>query len=122
MHPHLKIARSLALLIPLVGALTAATAGAVTLTCGSGSGLAGQSVDVSISTSDLTGLNVRSYQFEIAYTANQVTATNVVTSGTLTGTAGWSNVAFNVTSGKITVSAAGISALSGAGTLIKITF
>jgi len=111
-----------ALLVALGGLLAAGPATAATLTCGTASGLAGQTVTVSLSTTDLTGLNVMSYQFRIAYNASVVTATGVSTSGTLTGTAGWATPAFNVTSGQIDVSAASATALTGAGTLLNVTF
>lgn len=98
-------------------------AAAVTVTMGTTSGLAGQTVDLAINTTDLTGLGVVSYQFAIIYNnPAAVTAVNVNTSGTLTGTAGWATPTFNVTNGRIAVSAAGATALSGSGTLIKVSF
>jgi hypothetical protein len=97
-------------------------AAAVTVTMGSTSGLAGQTVDLAINTTDVTGLGVMSYQFALNYNANVVTAVNVNTSGTLTGTAGWATPTFSVTSGRVAVSAAGATALSGAGTLVKVSF
>jgi len=95
---------------------------AVTVTMGTTSGLAGQTVDLAINTTDLTGLGVVSYQFALNYNASVVTAVNVNTAGTLTGTAGWSTPTFNVTNGRVAVSAAGTTALSGTGTLIKVSF
>ncbi len=106
----------------LAGALAAGPASAVTITCGSGSGLAGQTVSISITSSDLTGLNVTSYQFVLSYDPNQVTATGVDVSGTLTAAAGWSTPTFAVLPGRISVSAAGTGALSGSGTLLKLDF
>jgi hypothetical protein len=111
-----------ALLVALGGLLAAGPATAATLTCGTASGLAGQTVTVSLSTTDLTGLGVTSYQFRVAYNAGVVTASGVSTVGTLTGTAGWATPMFNVTSGQNDVSAAGTTALTGAGPLLKVTF
>ena len=111
-----------ALLVALGGLLAAGPATAVTVTCGTASGLAGQTVTVSLATTDLTGLNVMAYQFRIAYNAGVVTASGVNTAGTLTGAAGWATPTFNVTSGQIDVSAAGNTALTGSGTLLKVTF
>ena len=122
MRTPLKTGRWLLLPLALAELLVAGSAGAVTVTCGSGSGLAGQTVEIAINTSDLTGLGVQSWQFVLNYSASQVTATGVVTSGTLTGTAGWPAPTFNVTNGQISVGAAGPTVLTGSGTLIKLQF
>jgi hypothetical protein len=111
-----------ALLMTLGGLLAAVPATAVTVTCGTASGLAGQTVTVSVNTADLTGLNVVACQFRLAYNAAVVTATGVSTAGTLAGDAGWSTPAFNPTSGRIDVAAAGTSALAGAGAILNVTF
>lgn len=104
----------------------AGPARAVLVTAGTGSGLAGQTVDITISTASVTGLNVLSLQFSLSYNSSVVTAVNVLTSGTMTETAGWAAPAFNVTNvsgtGKIVVSDAGATALTGAGTLLRVRF
>jgi len=100
----------------------AAPAAAVTVTAGTGSGLAGQTVDIAITTTSTSGLNIRSLQFDLTYNAAYVTATDVLEAGDLVGTAGWGNATFNVTSGKISVSHAGSTALSGAGALLHVRF
>ena len=111
------------LLAVLAAALASSPAAAVSITCGSGSGLAGQTLDIGISTTDLTGLNVRSYQFALTYDPNQVTAQNAITAGTITGAAGWTSLNVNITSGRIAIATAGPTALpGGAGVLIKIRF
>jgi hypothetical protein len=102
--------------------LGAGFARAATLTCGSASAIAGQNVTVSLTSSDLTGLGVVAYQFDINYSPSVVTATGVQTTGTMTATAGWATPTFSVTSGRIRVSAAGTTALTGSGVLLKITF
>jgi len=61
-------------IVALGGLLAAGPAAAVTLTCGSTSGLAGQTVTVSLTSGDLTGLNVSAYEFRIGYNASVVTA------------------------------------------------
>ena len=61
---------------------------AVVVTAGTGNGLAGQTVNIDINTANLTGLNVRSLQFEVRYTSTVVTATGVVTTGSLTAASG----------------------------------
>jgi Bacterial Ig-like domain (group 2)/Cohesin domain len=117
--------RSMRSLIPLLGlaaSLAAGPAAAVTVTCGTGSGLAGQTINIALTSTDLTALGVKSYQFSVAYNPTQVTALGVVTTGTLTGTAGWSAPTVNVTSGLMQVSAAGTTTLTGAGTLLQLSF
>jgi hypothetical protein len=103
-------------------ALGAAPAGAVQVTCGSTSGLAGQTVEVAINTASLTGLHVRSFQFVITYPPTVVTPVSVSETGTLAGAAAWNNATFGVTSGRIAVSDAGATELTGSGALIKIQF
>ena len=100
----------------------AAPAAAVQVTCGNGAGLAGQLVDITLSTGNLTGLGITSLQFEITYNASVVTAVGVSEAGTSTGTAGWGNATFNTDIGKVTVSDAGTSPLTGSGPLIKVQF
>lgn len=121
--------RVFALAAALALAALAAGAGAaraVALSAGTGSGLAGQTVDIDINTASMTGLNVLSAQMSLSYNNTVVTAVNVITAGTLAGTAAWSAPAFNVTNvsniGKISISAAGTTALTGAGSLLKVRF
>lgn len=97
-------------------------AAAVQVTIGAASGMAGQSVDVNVNTSSLTGLDVRSFQFAVTYNASLLTATDVIEAGTMVEAAGWGQATFQVTSGRITVSHAAVAPLSGAGTLIKLRF
>ncbi|MFI5372230.1 MAG: cohesin domain-containing protein, partial [Candidatus Eisenbacteria bacterium] len=100
----------------------AGAATAATLTCGTASAIAGQDVTVSLTSSDLTGLGVLSYQFDVGYAPTVVTATGVQTSGTMTAAAGWATPQFSVISGRIRVSAAGTTPLTGSGVLLKLTF
>lgn len=122
MRPYRTAGGWPALLVVLGGLLAAAPTRAATVTCGTASGLAGQTVNVNITTSDLTGLSVRSFEFDLGYNASVVTATGVSIAGALPGTAGWATPTFNVTSGKIRVSAAGANVLAGAGTLLQVSF
>lgn len=111
-----------ACLLGLVLLGAAGAASAATLTVGTANGLAGQTVTVNLTSSDLTGLGVKSYEFDVGYTASVVTAIGITTTGTMTATAGWATPTFNVTSGHIRVSAAGTTALTGSGTLLKLRF
>jgi hypothetical protein len=99
-----------------------ALARAVVVTCGSGSGIAGQTVEVTVSTDDVTGLAIRSFQFKITYNQNLVTAVGVSESGTSTAAAGWNNATFGVDPGVVTVTDAGSTALGGSGGMIKVQF
>lgn len=113
----------LAVLIAAFIAVAAATpAAAVRITAGTGVGLAGQPVDIDIMASDLTGLGVLSYQFALSYNASLVTAVDVLEAGSLPQAASWGEATFNVTSGQITVSHAGTTAMSGGGPLCRIRF
>jgi hypothetical protein len=109
-------------LVALGVMLGAGSATAATLTCGTTSGLAGQTVTVDLTASDLTGLSVKSYQFDLGYAPSVVTATGVATSGTLTATAGWATPSFSIVSGRLRVSAAGTTSLTGTGVLLRVTF
>ncbi|MBI5171027.1 MAG: Ig-like domain-containing protein [Candidatus Eisenbacteria bacterium] len=125
----MKLLRSWALASALALAASAAgagLAGAVALSFGTGSGAAGQTVDIDVNTASMTGLGVMSAQMSVSYNNTLVTAVDVLTTGTLTGAAGWNTPAFAVTNvggtGKITFSSAGTTALSGAGALFKVRF
>lgn len=103
-------------------ALAASPALAVRITAGTGSGMAGQTVDIAIATTDLTGHGVLSYQFNMTYNASLVSLTDVLEAGTLTGVAGWGDATFNPGAGTLSVSHAGTTVLSGAGTLVTLRF
>lgn len=125
----MKLLRSWALASALALAASAAgagLAGAVALSFGTGSGSAGQTVDIDVNTASMTGLGVMSAQMSVSYNNTLVTAVDVLTTGTLAGTAGWNTPAFAVTNsggtGKITFSSAGTTALTGAGALFKVRF
>jgi len=110
-----------AMLVALV--MGATPAGAVAITAGSATGvLAGQTVDIDITTDDLTGLGVVSYQFTMTFNGTHFSVVDVLEAGTLTGAAGWGDATFNPGTGSVTVTHAGTTALSGAGTLLKLRF
>lgn len=95
---------------------------AVQVSPGSGYAYAGQTVDIAVQTTRLTGLGVLSYQFSLGYPAHLLTATEIVTDGTLTATAGWGAPVVGLQSGRIDVSAAGTRPLQGAGDLVMVRF
>jgi len=124
MRTAIKMAGRLAAALGLLG-LGAATAFAVQISVPTASGNGGQTVNVTINTSNLTGLNVDSYQFGLQYDANLVTPTGLVTTSTLTGAAGFTaqfGTSINAGTGTLSVSAAGTTPLSGAGGLLIVSF
>jgi hypothetical protein len=106
--------------------VAAAPAHAVRVSTGTGSGLAGQTVDIDVNTTSVTGLGVQSLQFSLNYNNNVVTAVDVITPGSLTAAASWAAPQFHVSNvnstGTISVSDAGNTALTGAGSLLKVRF
>ncbi len=125
MHiPRVALALAQALLAVM---LTVSGAGAVQVSPSPGSGLAGQTVDININTSTLTGLDVRSLQFDLTYNPNVIRATDVLEATNLVGNAGWGDAEFHITTNNINsatlnVSAAGNTALTGSGALLRVRF
>jgi hypothetical protein len=77
---------------------------------------------VPINVSDLSGLNITAYEFDVHYDNTILTGTNeLILEGTLTPSSGWFTVANN-TPGVLSIAAAGTSVLSGSGNLIKLKF
>lgn len=95
---------------------------------GTGSGLAGATIDVPItSTSSLTGFDVLALQFSLNYNPAVVTPIAVVQPGSLTGVAGWAAPEFSVqpisvSQARLSVSQAGTTALIGTGALLFLRF
>lgn len=120
--PRWVLPRACGCLVLALAMAAASRAHAVQVTTGSGSGVAGQFVDILLSTGNLTGLGIYSLQFDLSYNASAVSVTDVIEAGTAIGNAGWGDATFNVTSGKLLVSSAGTSPLTGSGALLKIRF
>ncbi len=80
----------------------------------------GAAITIPITTEDLTGKSVLSYQFTLTYDATKINLTGVSITGTMSSgmTAPVVNTA---TAGQITVAAAGTTVLAGATTLINLT-
>ena len=116
-----------AALVVLAVMLTTSRAHAVQVSPSAGSGLAGQTVDININTSTLTGLNVQSFQFDLSYNPSVISVTDVLEAGNLVGIAGWGDAEFHVTtvnanSAILSVSAAGNAVLTGSGALLRVRF
>lgn len=122
MRQHPFAGRAPAILVALTALLVAGPSAAVTLTCGNANGLAGQTVTVAVSVGDLTGLGVKAYEFRIGYNASVVTAVGVSAGGSLPAAAGWGAPVASVSSGQIVITAAGSTALAGAGRLVDVSF
>ncbi|HFE52110.1 MAG TPA: hypothetical protein ENK07_01630, partial [Bacteroidetes bacterium] len=81
---------------------------------------AGKDVNIDLQTGDLTGLNVYSFEFVLVYDPAVLTATAVVSNGTIS--ASWGTPTVNLTQGRVAVAFAGIDPLQGSGSLIRIRF
>jgi hypothetical protein len=68
--------------------------------------------------SSVTGLNVKSYELDINYSAGVMVIDSVITNGSMTE--GWSAPAFHLTSGKITIAGAGTNPLAGTGIFLYL--
>ena len=77
----------------------------------------GQILDLSILSTDVTGLGITSGQLTVTFNQSLWTATDVLVAGTILASA---SPEFSASPGKVSVSFAGISAISGSGTLLKI--
>ncbi len=77
----------------------------------------GQTLDLSILSTDVTGLGITSGQLTITFNQNLWTATDVILTGSILASA---SPEYSASAGKISVSFAGISVISGSGTLLKV--
>jgi hypothetical protein len=93
---------------------------AVTLDIGNASGTVGDTVLVAITTTDLTGLGVYSYELAVTWSSAWATAIGAPVTGTVTSP--WGDATVNATPGRIEVAAAGATALAGSGNLIYLRF
>lgn len=81
----------------------------------------GQSVEIPISVSDLSGTGAISYYADIRFSETVLDCTGVIKSGTLTS--GWGAPTVNTSeNGRVTIGAYGTLPLSGQGVLIKVVF
>jgi len=108
------------LLAALLCASLAGGAHAVQLDIGDGAGIVGDTVVVAVTTSDLTGLGVYSYEFNISWTVNRAVLIGVEETGTITDP--WGPVAANIQASQVDVAAAGAMPLTGSGTLVNLRF
>ncbi|MBL7095797.1 hypothetical protein ISS22_17755, partial [candidate division KSB1 bacterium] len=81
---------------------------------------AGKNVILDIQVSDLTGLQVYSADFTLAFDSNLLQALDVTSSGTVS--APWGNPTVNISPGQVVVSLAGVDPLAGSGNLVRIRF
>jgi hypothetical protein len=80
----------------------------------------GASVMIPIYVSDVTGLNIFSYNAKISFDPTVLTATGVSITGTLTEP--WGNPTVSIADGEVVIAAAGTSPPSGSGILIYVNF
>ena len=84
----------------------------------------GSIIEIPVTVGNLTGSNVIAYQFQIGYNSDVLIPESpyFIKSGTLSNATGWSVMANPNVAGQLTLGAFGSSALSGNGTLLKLTF
>ena len=81
------------------------------------------SIEVPITVGDIAGKNVLSFQFTVTYNSGVLTAKDdIIVTGTMSGTTGWSVTPNTNTPGQITIGGFGSNSLSGSGTLLKLKF
>ncbi len=83
-------------------------------------GAAGDTVLILVNVGDVTSLGVVAFEMTVQYDSRILTAINATTSGTIA--ASWSIVSNTTVPGQISVSMAGMDALSGSGVLVNIEF
>ena len=124
----LRLAAAVTALALAVVTASAGPVSAIAVAVGTGSGIAGQTVDIDMNVAtSLTGLGVKSLQYQISYDPRYVTPTAIITAGTLTGTAAWTTPTLGISPISIYqsilgVSAAGTTALAGSGSMLKMRF
>jgi hypothetical protein len=95
---------------------------AFTLMAGSGAGMPGDTISVPITLTDPTAYNIKSAEFAVTFSEARLTAIGVDDTGSIAQAAGWQASVFNISSGRIDVSMAGVSDLASAGVLVNIRF
>ncbi len=97
---------------------------AATLTLTAATASPGQVFDVDVVASDLTGLNVTAFNIALTYDAAKLTLQNITLDGTLSGPdhASMTLVYNNDTPGTVSIVAAGVKAVVGAGAIARLRF
>ena len=80
----------------------------------------GDTLDVPVLVSDLTGLGITGVGLKIAYDAEKLTALSAFTGGTIAE--GWGTPTYNITDGRMNIGMAGTTSLAGSGPLVYIKF
>ncbi len=78
----------------------------------------GETFNMPVNTTDITGLGIISGSFTLSYNADRIEAVDVITTGTLLS--GYSQPTFNITNGQIEIAFAESSAISGEGILLFV--
>ncbi|MEZ5064429.1 MAG: Ig-like domain-containing protein [bacterium] len=82
----------------------------------------GATILVPIDVTELGGLGIESYEFEVGFSAGALIPTGVVTAGTVHSSSGWPAPTFSLFPDRILVAAAHTIPLSGSGTLLYLEF
>ncbi len=80
----------------------------------------GQTVDIPVYTTDLSGLNYTAGEFTISVNGNILTPTEIITTGTLLS--GYSTPSFSFRDGKLKIAFAGTTPLTGSGVLLIVRY
>ena len=80
----------------------------------------GDTLDVPVLVSDLTGLGITGVGLRITYDAEKLTALGASTGGTIAE--GWGTPTYNITDGRMNIGMAGATSLAGSGPLVYIKF
>jgi hypothetical protein len=112
--------KTLLFLFVSISSILAAKTQNVTVTIPNIDTSAGKDISLEIQVSDLTGLQVFSVDFSLAFDTNLLQALQVTNSGTIS--AFWGNPTVNISSGQVVVSLAGVDPLVRSGALVRIKF
>ncbi len=82
----------------------------------------GQTVEIPIITSDLTGLNVSSGQFTLSFNGNILSPVSIINAGTMTQNFSAPAFSFTAATNQMNISFAGSSSLTGSGILFYVKF
>ncbi|MFZ5516479.1 MAG: PKD domain-containing protein [Candidatus Zhuqueibacterota bacterium] len=109
----------LVIAVLLIGAF-AASAQTVNVTIPNSGGATGASISIPIMVSDVSGLDIFSYNLTLTFDQTVLDATGVTVVGALTE--GWGAPTLSDTDGQIVIAGAGATALTGTGALVYINF
>ena len=115
-----KVLTSLLVIAVLLFGALAASGQTVDVTISNTGGASGSSIAIPVLASDVSGLDIFSYNLTLSFDQSVLDATGVTVVGALTE--GWGNPTISDNDGQIVLAGAGASALAGTGALVYINF